>query len=250
MPLLFSLLLLLLVWNNFSHLSNAAPCVCVKFVVRNCSSSNRMRLDQPNDDDILSEKYCEGAVRYWCHRMKSTIATEAIHLIELCSVLCYVCHIDMATGVVCVVYSIDYWLLTFEFSFKYSSPIQLVLIQYVKFYSSLYLVGIVSFIEFTELLRTLFAANSIEKLENFDEIVYVFVYASWLSTLLSFTISYILFIFTLKSIHFHFQMCTSKPFESLWIFLFLVALFVADIVIFVTHISQSESDCRMKCHRQ
>lgn len=102
LPLLFSLLLLL--WNNFSHLSNAAPCVCVKFVVRNCSSSNKMRLDQPNDDDILSEKYCEGAVRYWCHRVKRTIATKAIHLIELCCV----CHIDMATGVVCVVYSIDY----------------------------------------------------------------------------------------------------------------------------------------------
>lgn len=63
-----------------------AMCVCVKFVVRKCSSSEKMRLDQPNDDNILSEEYCEGAVRHWCHChiVKSTIATKVIHLIELC----------------------------------------------------------------------------------------------------------------------------------------------------------------------
>lgn len=39
-----------------ASLSNAAPCVCVKFVVRKYTSSSKMRLDQPNDDDILWEK--------------------------------------------------------------------------------------------------------------------------------------------------------------------------------------------------
>lgn len=151
----------------------------------------------------------------------------------------------------CSVCCVLYWLLTFDFrifvQIFFANSARLNSIREILFLS---IFGWHCFVYWIYGAGTLFAANSIEKLENFDEIVYVFVYASWLSTLLSFTISYILFISTLKSIQFHFQMCTSKPFESLWIFLFLVALFVADIVIFVTHISQSESDCRMKCHRQ
>lgn len=173
-------------------------------------------------------------------------ATKAVPLIELCyAVLRCVHHRNMVTE---VVWTIDLWLSTscLDILHQFNSSS----IQYMKFFAS-HLVGIVSFIEFTELLRTLFVANSIEKLENFDEIEYVLVYASRLSTLLSFTIYTFL---SLKHIQFYFQTFCHIRKVSLLIFQFLVVSPIRrrNCHFRYSYPSESERHCRIyhtKCTR-
>lgn len=129
-----------------------------------------------------------------------------------------------------------YWLLTFDFSFKYSSPIQFVFNSiYMKFYSSIWLT--LFRLSNLRLLLLLFVANSIEKLENLNE-MRTCCSIWWLSILLSHTI-YLFIYFHLKkhpigfsNMYFKtFSVSSNQHFSTI-----SVVFFVAQISLFATDI--------------